>query len=177
MGLRWTTWIVLLVCGMAVAVGSAAAGPGPGAERQRALRVGQYDARAVAVAWAASKPHAKIMSDKLDEMNKAKAAGDQAKIKSLEEWGRRHQHQLHRQGFSGADVSDILARVKKQLPGVAQRAGVDVLVRRADYAGPGVEVVDVTDELVKLFEPSERTLKTIADLRKQPVVDEESIRD
>jgi hypothetical protein len=178
MGVRSIGLIVLLACGLALAAGAApATKTEAGGEGRRAFRVGQYDARAVAVAWAVSNPHAKIMADKVDEMKNAKAAGDQAKIKSLEEWGKRHQETLHRQGFSGADVSDILARVKDQVPGVAQSAGVDVLVRRADYLDPSVEVVDVTDELVKLFEPSERTLKAIAALKKQPVVDEDSIRD
>jgi hypothetical protein len=139
------------------------------------VRIGKYDPRAVAVAWAASKPHAKIMAAKMEEMKKAKAEGDQAKVKSLEAWGKRHQAKLHSQGFSGADVSDIMATVKEQLPDVAKRAGVNVVVGKLDFAGQGVEVVDVTDEVVKVFEPSERTLKMIEDLRKKPVVDEEVV--
>ncbi len=36
-------------------------------------------------------------------------------------------------------------------------------------------VVDVTDELVMLFEPSEKTLRIVADIKKQPHLDLDTI--
>ena len=61
--------------------------------------------------------------------------------------------------------------------GIAMRTGSPPLRPRAGreraerHAGPEVEVVDVTDALVKLFEPSAKTLATVAEVRKQAPVD------
>ena len=72
---------VLLASCVTIAGGSTGAKPATGgAGVKNALRIGQYDTRAVAVAWAASKPHAKILAGKMDELKQAKAAGDQAKV-------------------------------------------------------------------------------------------------
>jgi hypothetical protein len=45
-----------------------------------------------------------------------------------------------------------------------------VIVARVDYLKPNVEIVDVTDAIVALFKPDEKTMKTIADLRKHEPV-------
>jgi hypothetical protein len=82
---------------------------------------------------------------------------------------------MHRQGFAGAPVEDILDQVKDQLPSVAGKARVTVITRTADYVAAGTEVVDVTDELVMLFSPSEKTLKTIQELRKHPPMSMEEV--
>jgi hypothetical protein len=37
---------------------------------------------------------------------------------------------------------------------------VDAIVFECDFAGEGVEVVDVTDEVVKLFDPTTEALQT-----------------
>ncbi len=65
--------------------------------------------------------------------------------------------------------------MKDRLPEAARKAGVDVIAWQCDYAGPNVEIVDVTDALVLLFEPSERTLKTIVELRKRPTANLDEI--
>jgi hypothetical protein len=137
-----------------------------------AMRIGTYDSRAIAVAWAASAQNAQILNAKLEEMKRAKAAGDEKKIKELNDWGAARQKKMHLQGFAGAPVHDILEQVKEQLPGVAQRAGVDVIAGKLDYQSDSSAgaVVDVTDELVKVFKPNERTLKIIQDLKTQPPV-------
>ena len=53
---------------------------------------------------------------------------------------------------------------------LAEETGVDVVVFECNFAGPGVEVVDVTDALVELFSPTVETRTTIdALLRNDPV--------
>lgn len=47
-------------------------------------------------------------------------------------------------------------------------AGVDAIVSGVVHAIPAVKTVDVTDRLVKRFEPSENTLKTIEEMKKVP---------
>jgi hypothetical protein len=133
------------------------------------LRVGTYDNRAVAVAYASSRYDP--VKEKMAEHERAKAAGDTEQMKALELWGESHQRALHRQGFSAVPVDDLLAKVEARLPEAAAKAGVDVIVYRCNYASSQVEVVDVTDQLVALFEPSSKTLSTISELRKQAPID------
>lgn len=128
-----------------------------------AARIGVYDSRAVAVAYAASRFNP--VREKMKEMKAAKAIGNQPKIKELEEWGQAHQRQLHRQGFGRVPVDDLLAHVKDQLPAVAGRAGVVAIAMSCDWTGAEVETIDVTDALVALFEPSARTLSIVRDMK------------
>ena len=89
----------------------------------------------------------------------------------LENWGQQHQRQLHRQGFAFVPVGNLLDHVRDKLPEIAKRANVVVIARSCDFKTSLVEVVDLTDELVKLFDPSEKTLKNIQIIRDKPAVD------
>lgn len=133
---------------------------------QAKFRIGTYDSRAIAVAYAASRFNP--VRGKMKEMEAAKAAGDQVKVKQLEQWGQALQRQLHRQGFSRVPVDDLLAHVKDRIPEVAARAGVQAVMMQCDWAAAGVEVVDVTEALVALYEPSARTLSIVQDMKGKP---------
>ena len=132
------------------------------------MRIGTYDSRAVAVAYAASRFNP--VPEKMRELQAAKAAGDERKIAELEAWGAALQRSLHRQGFARVPVDDLLAHVQARLPEAAREAGVEAIVFASNWNAEGVQVVDVTREVVALFEPSERTLAMIADLAKQAPV-------
>ena len=135
-------------------------------------RLGTYDSRAVAIAYAPSKHNP--VAEKMKEHAAAKQAGDTAKVKELEAWGAAHQRQLHRQGFARVPVDDLLAHVADKLPEVARAAGVDAIVFGCDQHGADVELVDVTMQLVALYEPNERTLGFVANaLKAKPVSLEE----
>jgi hypothetical protein len=147
-----------------------------GAEPQaapRKIRVGTYDTRGIAIAYAASKLNP--VRAKTAEYEKAKAEGDTARAHELEQWGEKLQRQLHRQGFGRVPVGDLLEPVKDQLAGVAAKAGVDLIASGCDYATANVETVDVTLDLVALYAPSEQTLRYVKDLARQPVVDLDEI--
>ncbi len=111
------------------------------------------------------------VAQKTAERDAAKQAGDKARVKELEAWGERHQRQLHRQAFAHVPVDDLLALVKDGVAGVAKDQGLAAIADGYAFAGQDVEVVDVTDALVKLFEPSEKTLQTVAEVRKRPAMD------
>ena len=127
------------------------------------LRVGVYDSRAIAIAYGNSEFNEVVKVRK--EYDKAKAAGDKKRIEELEEWGPRHQRQLHRQGFGRVPVTDLLEHVRDRLPEVAQKTGVDVIAFECNYLGPGVEEVDITLELAMLFNPSKKALGWIEDMK------------
>lgn len=143
--------------------------PAVQAQTPKKIRIGVYDNRAIALAFAPSKYNP--VGAKMAEHKKAKAAGDTARVRELEAWGEKHQRQLHRQGFGRMPVDDILALVKDKLPEVARKAGVDAIVWQFDYTGADVEIVDITNELVNIFDPPEKTRTWIREMKDKPPVD------
>jgi hypothetical protein len=128
------------------------------------VRIGTYDSRAIAVAYAASQFNP--VKAKIEEYERAKAAGDDAIVKELEAWGADHQRQLHFQGFGRVPVDDLLKHVQQGISGLAESERLAAITMQCDYTSDVVEIVDVTDALVKLYNPSERTLEHIRNLRK-----------
>jgi len=147
--------------------------PGQDENPSHPIRIGIYDNRAVAIAYAASEFNP--VSSKVKELEIAKTEGDAEKIAELETWGRTHQRHLHRQGFGRVPVGDLLEPVKHRLPALAQELGVDAIVFDCNFAAPGVETVDVTLDLVTLYQPSERTMKWIAESLKTDPIDLDTI--
>jgi len=139
------------------------------------VRVGTFDSRAIALAYARSAmfaaDRAPVMKDLKDRYEKAKAEKNEEVIKELEAWPPTYHKLQMLQCFSTASVADILEKVKDQLPKVAQEAGVDIIVSKWEiaYSNSTSEIVDVTSHLVKLFNPDEQTLKFIEGLPKQPM--------
>lgn len=158
---------------LAVVVAALSAQRSQGDQPANVTKVGTYDTRAIAIAFAPSKYNP--VAEKMKEHRAAKEAGDEAKVKELEAWGEKHQRALHRQGFGRVPVDDLLEPVRGQLADVADAAGVSVITASCNYVGAGVEVVDVTDALVALFEPSEKTLAFVQQIREVDPVDLDEI--
>ena len=133
-------------------------------------RIGVYDSRAIAVAFAGSEAFNKWMSGLKAQHKKAKAAGDQKRIAELEAQGAERQKLMHEQGFSTAPVDSILEQIKERLPTIKQKAGVSVLVSKWDTdelaKHRSAEFVDVTMELVDAFNPNERQRKSAIEIQK-----------
>lgn len=77
----------------------------------------------------------------------------------------------HLQTYSTGSVTNLIEKMKKMktaLPRVAKEAGVSVIISKWQiaYEDPSVEYVDVTPNLVKLFNPSDEMLKIIESLCK-----------
>jgi Skp family chaperone for outer membrane proteins len=155
-----------LICTIVRAEDPAARSAKPG------LRVGTFDSRAIVIAYANSTEFNQSIKKLKEERDKAKAEGNDKKVKQLEEKGKSAQQMFHMQGFSTASVNDILEHIKHKLPDVARQAGVDLIVSKWEivYKTPDTELVDITDALVKQFNPSERTLKTVSELSKHPPI-------
>jgi hypothetical protein len=146
--------------------------------RKELVKIGIFDSRAVAMAYANSSWFSnEEMRGKMAEMEKAKAAGDKEKMQALDQWGNRQQEKLHRQGFGAASVSEYLKLVEKEIPAAAKQAGVDVIVSKWDitYQDEGIEFVDVTVAIVKLFQPPEKVFKWIEDLKKVKPLSEKEL--
>ena len=136
------------------------------------VRVGTFDSRAVAMAYFATDAFKRQLSGLRAEHEKAKAAGDEKRVKELGAEGPALQELMHKQGFSTWPVDDILDKIKGKIPEIAKRANVDVIVSKWNivYQRSGVEFIDVIDLMVRPFNPDEETLKTIKDIQKQDPV-------
>lgn len=143
-----------------------------GAEKKQLLRVGVYDSRGIAIAYANSEHWSKVLKAKQAALERAKKEGDTEKVKEIEAWGPAQQAQAHLMAFGTAPVHDCFEAVKDRIPEVAQTAGVDVIVSKweTDYLAADAEVVDVTMELAKLFEPREKAYQWIEQMKdKEPI--------
>lgn len=134
-------------------------------------RIGIYDSRAVAVAYAGSRFQQAKMNDLVSQQTKAKAAGDRKAVVRLEAEGRAWQAQLHRQGFGTAPVDDLLAHISNELPKIQADAGVTHLISK--WNAPelkkhaSAEQIDVTMKLVDAFHPSERQRQHAIEIQKK----------
>ena len=170
------TGLVLLAAGIGCAISSFSIVNG--SQKKQLLRVGVYDSRAIAIAYANSEHWSKVLKEKQAALEQAKKDGDTEKVKELEAWGSAQQSELHLKGFGTAPVHEYLDQVKEKLPQVAEMAGVDVIVSKweFDYVAEDAETVDITMELAKLFEPNERTWKSIKSLDKWKPYSQEDLK-
>jgi hypothetical protein len=138
----------------------------------QSIRVGAYDSRAIAVAYA----HSDLIRDAyrtlMEERDKAKNAGDEKRVKEIEAKGKAQQERLHLQGFSTGSVVDLMQKISQEIPGIAKDAGVVLIVSKWEvmYRTPSVECVDVTMPLVRKFGAEAQVLKMVEDLMKQEPV-------
>ena len=146
-------------------------------KKNERIRVGIYDSRAVAVAYAHSDYFRKKLDEKKQELEKAKSDGDTEKVKALEAWGSEGQHKMHLQGFGSAPVRDLLEPVKDSLPEIARSCGVDIIVSQwlIDYQAPNAELVDITNEMIKPFKPNERVLNIVESMKDKSPISEAEI--
>jgi hypothetical protein len=151
----------------------------PAQSQTTRLRIGVYDSRAVAVAYANSPEFGESLNGMRAEHQKAKAAKDEKTMKQIEARMKLRQLRMHEQGFSTGSVADIMAKVKGALPDVARKAGVQAIVSKweLNYQSPEVETVDVTDEVAGLFHASDKGRKWVKEIRAKAPVPMDDITD
>ena len=144
-------------------------GPLAAAQDAKPLRIGVFDSRAVALAYGNSDEFRRIVHGMRADYDTAKAAKDDSRAQELETEGQWSQVRLHQQTFSTAPVGGILAKVRDKLPAIAAQAGVSLIVSKweVQFQTTAVETVDVTQPIVKLFNPSDRVLAWIAQMKTQ----------
>lgn len=147
---------------------AAAQSPAPHTARDR---IGVYDSRAIAIAFAGSPAQRKLLEPLRAAQQRAKQAGDQAEVARIDAQGRALQEQAHRQAFSTAPVDDLFEFIADALPEIRRAAGVATLIsmwNETELARhPDAERVDVTSALVDAFHPLDRQRKVIEEIRKK----------
>jgi hypothetical protein len=142
------------------------------AEEVPGLRIGTFDSRLVALAYARSEHFQKKLQKLHDDIAKAKAAGDDALVKKLSATGPQLQHHIEQQSYSTWPIDEILEIIQGELPAIAKRARVDVIVSKwaLVHQPADASFVDVTAQMVAPFKPSEATKKILEDMaKKQPL--------
>ena len=83
--------------------------------------------------------------------------------------GEASQELAQKQSFSTWPVDNILKIIEEKIPEIAKQADVDLIVSKWDivYQRSGVEFIDVTDVMVKLFNPDEQMLEMLEQIKKQ----------
>ncbi|MCE5249825.1 hypothetical protein LLG96_06345 [bacterium] len=162
------SWVTLLT-GILLLHGSVSA-----AEPPAKLRIGTYDSRFVALAFYRSgnvKTIRELQGKLAEELQKAREAKDEKKVKELESQGTALQNLMHQQVFGNLSVPNIMTTINDQLPAIAQKAGVSMIVSKWEiqYNSSGIELIDLTLPLAELFHPDDATRKMIEEsLKKNP---------
>jgi hypothetical protein len=136
------------------------------------LRIGVFDSRAVALAYRNSDEFKNSIARMYADLQAAKAAKDENRVKELEQELPWEQVRAHQQVFSTGPVGEIVAKVKDQLPAIAAQAGVSLIVSKweVQFHNPKVELVDVTAPLAMLFHPSAQVLQWMNEMKaKDPI--------
>ena len=142
-------------------------------------RIGTYDSRAIAVAFAGSASFQEWMKPIKAEYDRAKAAGDTNRMNQIDADMRARQTLAHQQAFSTAPVDEYLKHIEKELPAIKQKAGVSETVSKWDAKAlkkySSAEKVDVTMMLVDAFQPNERQRRSAIEIQKhKPITLEEA---
>ncbi len=134
--------------------------------------IGTFDSRCVAAAYYRSADFLDKIAEMKAEHTAAEEAGDTELAAALAAEGEEQQHLAHLQVFSAGDIEEIIWLIWNELPAVAEEAGVDVIVSIWDivHRDDNVRFVDVTNEMVSFFDPSDETLELVDEMKGIPPV-------
>ncbi|MAG93680.1 MAG: hypothetical protein CMJ48_08020 [Planctomycetaceae bacterium] len=172
----WKMLLSMSALAVGLVVGGPVLGEEPGGKVEKVgkatLRVGTFDSRAVLFAYVDSEFFKNRLKSATEEHKKAKEAGDDAKAKRIAAGMKAGQERVHRASFSTGRVDEILVHIKDKLPGIAKKAGVDVIVSKwsISYSAADAEFVDVTGLMIEPFGPNEKKRATILEQIRQPPI-------
>jgi len=133
-----------------------------------ALKIGVYDSRVIVFAYSRSALFREHIEKFTKQSDSATKANDSARIKELSVHAMSYQHLLHQMVFGSGSIMTVMDLVRDQLPEVATQAGVSVLMSKFEmvFKDPSVETVDVTNQIIRLFKPTENLDKMITEIYK-----------
>jgi hypothetical protein len=116
------------------------------------LKIGTYDSRVITFAWSRSDYFKHHMSKYNSQSDSARKVNDSAKIRELSVQGMSYQHLLHQMVFSTGMASSIMELIRNQLPELAKKEDVSMIVSKweLNFVNPTVEIVDLTNQIAQL---------------------------
>jgi len=139
-------------------------------------RIGTFDSRCIAIAYGRT-DFLKNIGDLRKEHEKAKTEGNEEKVKELEKLGPNLQLIMHQQGFSTGSVINIMEKIKDKLPAIAEKNNIKLILSKWElfYHDESLELVDITDQIVDLFNLDEQSRNIIEEIKKMEPVPIEQI--
>ncbi|MFZ4705090.1 MAG: hypothetical protein ACOYMF_03680 [Bacteroidales bacterium] len=164
--------LATLIFSLLAAIGN----PGYAQKKGEVLKIGTYDSRVITFAWSRSEYFREQMKKFSSQSDSADKIHDTVRIKELSVQTMSYQHLLHQMVFSNGSASVIMKLIKDQLPELAKKEGVSVILSKweMNYLNPSIEVVDLTNQIAQLFKPTEnidKMAKEIADNEPVPLED------
>lgn len=131
------------------------------------MRIGTFDSRCVALAYGRSAEFMTEIDSLKNAVAKAKEDGNEELAKELEQQGATKQVLMHQQVFSNGSINNILEKIKDKFPTLAKDNDVKMILSKWEipFADETFEYVDITDQLVKYFNPDDATIKTIDQIK------------
>ena len=114
-------WLVIMV---ATAAGVLTGATAVAQASTNQLRVGVYDSRAIAIAYANSPLFAESLKSAQAEYERARKDQNEKQMQAIESRMKLRQRRTHEQAFSTGSVAGCLAKIKDSLPAVAKQANV-----------------------------------------------------
>jgi hypothetical protein len=145
-------------------------------EASEKTRIGTFDSRCVAIAYGRT-DFLKDIGDLRKEHDKARAEGNEERVKELEKLGPNLQFIMHQQCFSTGSVINIMEKIKDKLPQIAQKNNVKIILSKWElfYDDGSLEIVDITDDIVNLFDLDEQSRNIVQNIKKMEPVPIEQI--
>jgi len=130
------------------------------------IRIGVYDSREVAIAYARGEYFEGILEQLMTEYKNAEESGNEELVHRLDSIGQASQDQLHKQVFSTMPIDNILKLIN--IEEIADKAEVDLIVCRWDiiFEKDDIEYIDVTDYFVEFFSPDSETQSILEEVKK-----------
>ncbi len=159
-------WMLAL---MVAVVGLGSSTPGwAGPEKMNGMiKVGTFDPRTVALAYARSKTHGNFVKGVMAEHAAAKAAGNTRKMRELQSLMSRNQDDAHRQVFGVGPYDSLADQLKGILAEVAKAEGLSVIAPKLYWAADQVQTVDVTEAIITRLGTDEQTRKIIDEMNRK----------
>jgi hypothetical protein len=144
-----------------------------------AKRIGIYDSRSVAVAFAGNDEHEARTAAELTALETAKASGDPLAIREAEDRVWESRIRLHRQAFGTMSVSDILDLYPDAVTSLKDDLKLSALISRWDKqclaAYDGAEQIDVTEHLIDMLKPNDRQRQSAIGIQKHKPLTETAL--
>jgi Skp family chaperone for outer membrane proteins len=141
------------------------------------LRIGTFDSRCIALAYGRSADFMREIDSMKSTLAVAKKDSNKEKIEELEQLGPTKQVLLHQQVFSNGSVINILEKVKDKFPAIAKENNLKMILSKWEimFVDESIDLIDITDQLVSLFNPDEQTKKIIENIKSMEPVPIEQI--
>ena len=141
------------------------------------IHIGIFDSRCVALAYGRSADFMKLRDSIETVYSKAKADSNKEIIEEIEQFKPTMQVILHQQVFSSGSIINILEKVKDKFPAIAKKNNLKMILSKWEmmFADESIDFIDITDQLVALFNPDEATSKIIDNIKSMEPVPIEQI--